>query len=156
MNDDIKLPVFKGTGSKDPEQFWFLCEAMWTAKNITDQDTRRVQLVTSFRDRALTWFMKYSSTQNHVLADIKAAMIKEFKNPKSESQCITQVKEIQQRRGDSVWDFDQRFKVLLDQVSFTLGPVQHKEWFIVALLPHIRTPLMQQKVVDQQRLWKSL
>ena len=33
MIDDIKLPVFKGTGSKDPEQFWFLCEAMWTAKN---------------------------------------------------------------------------------------------------------------------------
>ena len=49
-----------------------------------------------------------------------------------------------------MWDFDQRFKVLLDQVSFTIGPVQHKEWFIAALLPHIRTPLMQQKVVDQQ------
>ena len=41
MNDDIKLPVFKGTGSEDPEQFWFLCEAVWTANNITDQDTRR-------------------------------------------------------------------------------------------------------------------
>ena len=36
MNDDIKLPVFKGTGSEDPEQFWFLCEAVWTAKNIMD------------------------------------------------------------------------------------------------------------------------
>ena len=55
MNDDIKLPVFKGTGSEDPEQFWFLCEAVWTAKNIMDQDTRRAQLVTSFRDRTLTW-----------------------------------------------------------------------------------------------------
>ena len=77
-------------------------------------------------------------------------MIKEFKNPKSESQCITELKEIQQRRGESVWDFDQRFKVLLDQVSFTIGLAQHKEWFIAALLPHIRTPLMQQKVADQQ------
>ena len=97
MNDDIKLPIFKGTGSEDPEQLWFLCEAVWTTKNITNQDTRRAQLVISFRDRALTWFMKYSSTQNHVLADIKAAMIKEFKKPKSESQCITEIKEIQQR-----------------------------------------------------------
>ena len=78
---------------------------MWTAKSITDQDTKRAQLVTSFRDRALTWFMKFSSTQNHALADIKAAMIKEFKKPKSESQCITELKEIQQRRGESVWDF---------------------------------------------------
>ena len=97
VNDDIKLPVFKGTGSEDPEQFWFLCETMWIAKNITDQDTRRAQLVTSFRDCALTWFMNFSSTQNHVLADIKAAMIKEFKKLKSESQCITELKEIQQR-----------------------------------------------------------
>ena len=49
-----------------------------------------------------------------------------------------------------MWDFDQRFKVLLDQVTFTIRPEQHKEWFIAALLPHIRTPLMQQKVVDQK------
>ena len=94
--------------------------------------------------------MKFSNTQNHALGNIKAAMIKEFKKPKSESQCITELKEIQQRHNESVWDFDQRFKVLLDQVSFTIGPVQHKEWFIAALLPHIRTPLMQQKVADQQ------
>ena len=39
---------------------------------------------------------------------------------------------------------------MLDQVSFTIGPAQHKEWFIAALLLHIRTPLMQQKVADQQ------
>ena len=49
-----------------------------------------------------------------------------------------------------MWDFDQRFKVLLDQVSFPIGPMQHKERFIAALLPHIRTPLMQQKVANQQ------
>ena len=54
VNDDIKLPVFKGTGSEDPEQFWFLCEAVWTAKNIMDQDIRRAQLVTPFRGRDLT------------------------------------------------------------------------------------------------------
>ena len=94
--------------------------------------------------------MKFSSTHRPTLDEIKAAIIKEFKKPKSESQSITELKEIQQRRGESVWDFDQRFKVLLDQVSFTIGLAQHKEWFITALLPHIRTPLMQQKGADQQ------
>ena len=94
MNDDIKLPVFRGTRSEDPEQFWFLCEVAWTTKNIMDQDIRRAQLVTSFRDRALTWFMKFSSTQSHALDDIKAAIVKEFKKLKSESQCITKLKEI--------------------------------------------------------------
>ena len=39
---------------------------------------------------------------------------------------------------------------MLDQVSFTIGQEKHKEWFIAELLPHIRTPLMQQKVADQQ------
>ena len=81
--------------------------------------------------------MKFSSTQNPTLDEIKASITKEFKKPKSESQSITELKEIQQRRGESVWDFDQRFKVLLDQVSFTISPAQHKEWFIAALLPHI-------------------
>ena len=38
--DDIKLPIFKGTGSEDPEQFWFLCEAVWNAKKIIDPDVR--------------------------------------------------------------------------------------------------------------------
>ena len=60
------------------------------------------------------------------------------------------MKEIQQRRGKSFWDFDQRFKVLLDQVSFTIGQAQHKEWFIASLLAHIRTLLMQHKFADQQ------
>ena len=35
------------------------------------------------------------------------------------------------------------------QVSFQMSDVQHKEWFIVVLVPHIRQPLMQQKIVTQ-------
>ena len=97
VNDDIKLPIFKGIGSEDLEQFWFLCEAVQTAKNIMDRNTRRAQVVTSFRDRGLTWFMNFSNTQNYALADIKKVMIKELKKPKSESQCITELKEIQQK-----------------------------------------------------------
>ena len=54
LADDIKLPIFKGTGSEDPEQFWFLCEAVWNVKKITDPDVRAAQLITSFRDTDLT------------------------------------------------------------------------------------------------------
>ena len=50
---------------------------------------------------------------------------------------------------ETVWDFDQRFKTLLGQVNFEFPTQQHQEWFIVALLPHIRLPLMQQKVTSQ-------
>ena len=80
------------------------------------------------------------------LSQVKNAMIKEFKKPKSESQCITELKDIKQLPSESVWDFDHKFKALIDQVSFEFVPEQHKEWFIVALLPHIRLPLMQKKI----------
>ena len=50
---------------------------------------------------------------------------------------------------ESVWDFDQRLKTLLGQVNFEFPAQQHQEWFITALLLHIRLPLMQQKVTSQ-------
>ena len=76
-------------------------------------------------------------------------MIKEFKKPKSESQCIIELKDIKQLPIETVSDFDQKFKALIDQVSFVLPPEQHKEWFIATLLPHIRILLMEQKLNTQ-------
>ena len=73
-------------------------------------------------------------------------MIKEFKKTKSKSQCITELKDIKKLPTESMWDFDHKFKALIDQVSFEFAPEQHKEWFIAVLLPHIRLPLMQQKL----------
>ena len=51
--------------------------------------------------------------------------------------------------AESVWDFDQWFKTLMAKLSFQMSNVQHKEWFIVALLPHIRGSLMQQNIESQ-------
>jgi hypothetical protein len=38
---------------------------------------------------------------------------------------------------------------LKDQLTFQIPDEQHKEWFIVGLLPHIHCPLMQQKIATQ-------
>lgn len=46
MVDDIKLPVSKGTGSEDPKNFWFLCEDVWTMKQINDENINKEQLIT--------------------------------------------------------------------------------------------------------------
>ena len=54
MGDDIKLPIFWGTGTEDPDQHFFLCEAVWSIKQVQDDDTKRAQLATTFRDKALT------------------------------------------------------------------------------------------------------
>jgi hypothetical protein len=80
---------------------------------------------------------------------INTALIYEFKKPKLESQCITKLKEIKQRVAKPVWDFDQRFKTLTGHMIFQIQNKQNKEWFIASLLPHIRVPLMQQKITSQ-------
>ena len=120
MGDDIKLPIFRGTGAEDPDQHFFLCEAIWNIKQVQNDDIKRAQLTTTFRNRALTWFMKFSTStqQPKTVQEIKDELKKEFKKPKSESQCITELKEIKQMPHELVWDFDQRFKTLLGQVNF--------------------------------------
>ena len=62
MGDDIKLPVFWGTSIEDPNQHFFLCEEVWNIKQVQNDDTKKEQLETTFRVRALTWFMKFSTS----------------------------------------------------------------------------------------------
>ena len=87
MGDDIKLPIFRGTRAEDPKQHFFLCEAVWNIKQVQNDDIKRVQLTTTFRDRALTWFMKFSASaqQPRTIQEIKDELKKEFKKPKFES-----------------------------------------------------------------------
>jgi hypothetical protein len=91
MVDEMRLPIFRGDGSEDPDQHWFLCEAVWNIKNITDEVVKRNQFSTTLRDRALSWYMKLVQglAQPKPLNEIKNALVAEFKKPKSESQCIT-------------------------------------------------------------------
>ena len=79
MVDDMKLPVFRGTGLEDPEQHQFLCESVWHVKQVIDDDIKMAQLTTTFRDRALNQFMKYSNGQSRTLAQVRDALISEFK-----------------------------------------------------------------------------
>ena len=60
------------------------------------------------------------------LAEIKTALILEFKKPKFESHCITELKEIKKNPSETVWDFDQRFKYLMDRLTFQISSQQHK------------------------------
>jgi len=102
---------------------------------------KAAQVVTTLRDCALNWFMKFSGGQPKTLNEIQTALIDEFKKPKLESQCIIELKEIKKLNGDSTWDFDERFKVLMGQVYFPISNAQHKEWFIAVLFPHVRVSL---------------
>jgi hypothetical protein len=85
--DEMRLPTFRGYVYEDPDQQWFLCEAVWSIKNVTDEFVKRDQFSTTLRDRALSWYMKFVQgvAQPKLLNVIKNALIVEFKKPKLES-----------------------------------------------------------------------
>jgi hypothetical protein len=62
VDNTLRLPEFQGVGSEDPEQHLFVCETIWAAKNVQDEAVKIVQLETTFRGRALVWYMKLQST----------------------------------------------------------------------------------------------
>ena len=115
--DDAKLPLFHGNGMNDPEQCWFLCEAVWTIMQTKDDDIKKGQLETTLRGRALDWYMKFiqvpMGTLEKTLDGNRQGMIEEFQKPKLEAQYITKLKEIKKFLNETVWDFDQRFKTLM-------------------------------------------
>jgi hypothetical protein len=54
MADEMRLPIFRGDGYEYPDQHWFLCEAIWNIKNVTNEAIKRTQFITTLRDRALS------------------------------------------------------------------------------------------------------
>jgi hypothetical protein len=129
----------------------FCAKPYGTLKMSPTKAVKRNQFSTTLRDRTLSWYMKLvqGPAQPKTLNEINNMLIVEFKKPKSESQCITELKEIKQKVAEPVWEFDQRFKTLTGRLTFKIPDEQNKEWFIVALLPHIRVPLMQHKIASQ-------
>jgi hypothetical protein len=146
VDPTLRMPLLQGVGSKDPEQHLFICDTTWTMKKVQDDDVNFAQLAMNLRDCALLWYMKYHNTTlvglTKKLAKVRQALLKEFQKPKSQLQCIAELKEIKQIVNEALWDYDQRFKILKDRLTFWIPNEQHREWFIARLLSHIRCPLM--------------
>jgi len=110
VDPTLRICVFHRAGTKYLEQHLFVCEIIWAMKNVQDDDMKISQLVTTFNDLTLIWYMKYQSTtlvgQARSLQDIKKALLKELHKPNSELQCIMKLKEIKKLHNELVWDFN--------------------------------------------------
>jgi hypothetical protein len=88
--------VFHEMGKDNVEKHWFTCKSIWYVKRIIDEVAKIVQLETTFKDRSLTWYMKYKSIapvgQLRSMENIKHDMLREFQKPKSKSHCIKEIK----------------------------------------------------------------
>jgi hypothetical protein len=90
----MRLPNFRGDGSEDHDQHWFLCQDVWSINNVTNEAIKQSYFSTTLRDRALRWYMNLvqGTAQPKPLNKIKNVLVAKFKKPKSESQCITKLK----------------------------------------------------------------
>jgi hypothetical protein len=55
--------VFHVMGEDNVEKHWFTCEAIFSMKRIIEKASNIMQLETTFKDRTLTWYMKYKVTR---------------------------------------------------------------------------------------------
>jgi len=130
--------MFKGVWNEDLDQFWFVVKEVWEAQGVTDDNIKKAMLVSALQDHALTWYHKHSNDYPNVwIVDIQAALNKEFRKPKSESQLIIGFKEITMLLGETPWELDQILKCTICEANMTLADGQHCEWFVASLTPHL-------------------
>ena len=75
MENTIKLPVFKGVGNEDPDQFWFVIRIVWAMQGVIDDNIKKATLVSALQDHALTWYFKHSNENpNAGITNIQIAL----------------------------------------------------------------------------------
>jgi hypothetical protein len=78
----IRLPEFQREASKDPEKHVFICEKIWDAKKIKDEDTKIAQLAIMLRNPALDWYMSLDVTNppgvTRTIPDMKIILLNDF------------------------------------------------------------------------------
>ena len=86
--------------------------------------------MTTLQGHVLDWFKKSMQVPKVTLAktldEVRKGLIEEFRKPNCKVQYITELKEIKKFPNETIWDFDQRFKTLMERVSFKMSDVQHK------------------------------
>jgi hypothetical protein len=83
------------------------------------------------------------------ITDINKLLINEFQKPSLEDQYMNEMIKIRKKRGESVWEIDQRFKQLKGKLKYLMIDMQHRHLFVNSLLPHLKYPLRQQNFQKQ-------
>ena len=113
MVSAIKLPVFRGVGNEELDQFWFMVKAVLEAQGVLDDNVKKATLVSALQDHALMWYIKCSN-------DNPSTGIIEFSKAKSETRSIIGFKEIAMLPSEAPWELDQRLKCMIREANMTL------------------------------------
>ena len=53
------------------ECHWFICETIWDAFNVTNEDKQIVEFIGTLRKRALTWYLNFTKNKIRYRSGIK-------------------------------------------------------------------------------------
>ena len=73
----VHIPTY--LGEEDPRQHWLVCERMWDATDVTDDDKKIAQFDGVLRKRALTLYMNFTENQETTKDEIKTKFLPFFK-----------------------------------------------------------------------------
>ena len=66
--------------------------------------------------------------QAFTLGQVRLKFIAEFKLSQSEQQALSQLREIQQREGESTWEYSQKFKDAIGRLVHPIHKDHQREW----------------------------
>lgn len=90
----VHIPIYEG--EEDPRRHWFICERMWDATDVTDEDKQIAQFASTLRKKALTWYM------NRTKAKIKSNFLAFFKTKDVAHLATQNLKDIKEVPRESI------------------------------------------------------
>ena len=128
---------------------------MWDVADIMDENRQIAQFAGTLRKRALTWYMNFMESQNRSKAEIKANFLVFLKMEDVTHLAAQKQKDIKQRPGESVKEYDKRFKDLLSQISANIDANLLVQWYVAGLLHHVRAPLRMHDITSLEEAFKK-
>ena len=97
------------------------------------------QFAGALRKRDLTWYMTFSERHPRATkAEIKAQFLSFFKTPDAKHLAAKKLKTTSQKPGETVLDYDKRWKDLLSQLDYTIDKQLLIQWFLAGLSQKFR------------------
>ena len=128
---------------------------MWDTTDVTDEDKQIAQFVGALRKRALTWYMNFTESQNKSKVEIKANFLAFFKTEDVAHLAAQKLKDIKKMPGESVREYDKRFKDLLSQIQKNIDVHLLVQWYVTGLLHHVRAPLRMHDIMSLEEAFKK-
>ena len=97
------------------------------------------QFTGALRKRALMWCMTFSKRNPQATkAEVKAQFLLFFKTPDAKHLAAKKLKTTSQKLGETVRDYDKRWKDLLSQLNYVIDEQFLIQWFLASLSQKIQ------------------